>query len=122
MPVRLFSTQIAKCRKPGFLRFGAAPYIALCAGLLLPGCVSTVKNVVSAPIKVASKTADVLTTSQSEADENRGRALRLKERKLGQLARRLERAAAACKKGDDRACADAEDYRRQIEAEENRDI
>lgn len=93
---------------------------ALC--LIAPGCVSAVKNVVTAPIKAASKTADVLTTSQSESDENRGRALRHKERRLGQLARRLEKAAAACKRGNEDACADAEDYSRQIEAEENRDI
>ena len=39
---------------------------------LLPGCVaSVVKDVVTAPVKVVSKTADVMTTSQSEADEKR---------------------------------------------------
>ncbi len=96
--------------------------LVIAACLLSLGCVSTVKNVVTAPIKAASKTADVLTTSQSEADENRGRALRIKERRLGQLARRLNKAAAACEKGNDDACSDVEDYRRQIEAEENRDI
>lgn len=43
----------------------------------LPGCVSeVVSTVVTAPVKVAAKTADVLTTSQDEADRNAGRKAR----------------------------------------------
>ena len=58
---------------------------------LLPGCVaSVVKDVVTAPVKVVSKTADVMTTSQSEADEKRGRALRKQEERLGKLARKRD--------------------------------
>ncbi|MEN9684001.1 MAG: hypothetical protein RLZZ427_1752 [Pseudomonadota bacterium] len=46
----------------------------------LCGCVGTVvSKVVTAPVKVVSKTADVLTTSQDEADRNRGRKARKAE-------------------------------------------
>jgi hypothetical protein len=48
---------------------------------LLGGCVvgsiaSTAVDVVTLPVKVASAGVDAVTTSQSEADEKRGRALR----------------------------------------------
>jgi hypothetical protein len=48
---------------------------------LLGGCVvgtiaSTAVDVVTLPVKVASKSVDLATTSQSEADEKRGRELR----------------------------------------------
>lgn len=55
---------------------------------LLGGCVSTVASVVTAPIKVAAKAADWATTSQDEADRNRGRKIRKAE----------ERARKACRK------------------------
>lgn len=43
----------------------------------LTGCVSkVVSTVVTAPVKVVAKTADVLTTSQDEADRNLGRRVR----------------------------------------------
>ena len=68
--------------------------VLLCApaALLLSGCiVGTAVDVVTLPVKAASKTVDVLTTSQSEADEKRGRAMRLKEECLGKEQRRAER-------------------------------
>ena len=48
---------------------------------LLGGCVvsslaSTAVDIVTLPVKVASAGVDAATTSQSEADEKRGRALR----------------------------------------------
>lgn len=59
---------------------------------LLGGCIAqTAVDVVTLPVKVASKTVDVLTTSQSEADEKRGRAMRLREECLGREQRRAER-------------------------------
>ena len=43
----------------------------------LSGCIAkTALDVVTLPVKAASKTVDVMTTSQSEADEKRGRAVR----------------------------------------------
>jgi hypothetical protein len=48
--------------------------------LSLGGCIAqTAASIVTLPVKVVSKTADVLTTSQSEADEKRGRAIRKQE-------------------------------------------
>jgi hypothetical protein len=49
--------------------------------IALTGCVSTVKTVVTAPFKVAGKAVDWTTTSQEEADRNRGRADRKAEKR-----------------------------------------
>ncbi len=56
--------------------------------LLLGGCVSTVASVVTAPVRVAAKGVDWATTSQSEADRNRGRKLRKAEDKARKACRR----------------------------------
>lgn len=91
--------------------------------LLLPGCVaSVVGDVVTAPIKVVSKTADVMTTSQSEADEKRGRDLRKQEERLGRLARRRDEARADCADGDREACLRFEAIEAEIAAEKEREI
>lgn len=52
--------------------------VILTIGLVaLSGCVGkVVSTVVTAPVKVVAKTADVLTTSQDEADRNLGRRVR----------------------------------------------
>jgi hypothetical protein len=80
--------------------------------LVLPlsgGCVAkAVIGVATLPIKVASKTVDLATTSQSEADRNRGRDLRLREERLGRLDRDYRKHAARCARGDRAACASAE--------------
>lgn len=48
--------------------------------LFLSGCVgSVVKTVVTAPIKAAGAVVDATTTSQEEADRNRGREMRKEE-------------------------------------------
>lgn len=53
---------------------------ALSAALCTPGCVgSVVKTVVTAPIKAAGAVVDATTTSQEEADRNRGREIRKQE-------------------------------------------
>jgi hypothetical protein len=90
--------------------------------VLLSGCVSVVKDVVTAPIKIVSKTADVMTTSQSESDEKRGRELRKREEALGKLARQRDKAREKCEDGDKEACAKAAKMTDQIEAEQNRSI
>lgn len=57
-------------------------YLILAVALPLCGCLASVaKTVVTAPVKVVSKAADLATTSQSEADENRGRKMRKAEKK-----------------------------------------
>lgn len=75
---------------------------------LLPGCVSTVAKVVTAPVRVASKTVDLATTSQSEADEKRGREMRKREEEIGKLERFYSRHAEKCRRGDVDACDKAE--------------
>jgi hypothetical protein len=57
----------------------------------LSGCISTAVDIVTLPVKAVSKTVDVLTTSQSEADEKRGRALRKREECIGKEDRRARR-------------------------------
>ena len=89
--------------------------------VLLQGCVaSIVSDVVTAPIKVVSKTADVLTTSQSETDEKRGRELRKREEALGKLARQRDKARQRCADGNKDACEKAADLSDQIEQEQDR--
>lgn len=99
--------------------------LIICAGLmlLLPGCVaSVVKDVVTAPVKIVSKTADVLTTSQSESDEKRGREMRKREEALGKLGRQLEKANDRCEDGDSDACEKAEDLKEKIDTERDRPL
>lgn len=60
--------------------------------LTLTGCIArTAVDVVTLPVKAASKTVDVLTTSQAEADEKRGRQIREYEECLGREQRRAEK-------------------------------
>ena len=75
---------------------------------LLSGCVSTVASIITAPIKIAGKAADMATTSQSEADEKRGRQMRKQEENIGKLERSYSRNAQKCREGDVDACDRAE--------------
>jgi hypothetical protein len=61
--------------------------------LALGGCVSTAVAVVKAPFKVVGQAADWATTSQDEADRNRGRAERKAEEKAAKDRRREEKKA-----------------------------
>ena len=77
--------------------------------LALSGCVvaqvaDTAVDVVTLPVKAVSAGVDAATTSQSEADEKRGRELRKAEEKAGRDAREREE---ACRKALARgeACA-----------------
>jgi hypothetical protein len=95
--------------------------IALGATLLLQGCVaSIVKDVVTAPIKIVSKTADVMTTSQSESDEKRGKEMRKKEERLGKLARDKDKFVKKCNDGNADACEQAEAIDAAIAQEQDR--
>lgn len=80
--------------------------LALIAFPALSGCVaSTVASVVTAPVKIAGKAVDLATTSQSEADENRGRELRKREERLGKLEREYNRESEKCAEGNAGACS-----------------
>ena len=91
-------------------------YFALpITALMLGGCLSTVADVVTAPVKVVSKGVDLATTSQSEADEKRGRELRKREERLGKLERDYKKQLDDCNEGDRRACERATDTYAEIQ-------
>ena len=69
------------------------------------GCLAkTAFDVATAPVRVASKAVDLATTSQSEADQKRGREIRQREERLGKLQRERDKTDKACLAGDRRAC------------------
>lgn len=60
--------------------------------LALGGCLAQAAvDVVTLPVRVAGKTVDVLTTSQSEADRNRGRRMRKEDARQRKEQRREQR-------------------------------
>lgn len=84
------------------------------AAITLPGCLAkTALDVVTLPVRAVGKGVDMVTTSQSEADENRGRELRRREERLGKLEREYGKAMKDCEDGSRRAC----DRARNIYAE-----
>ncbi len=81
----------------------------LAAFSALAGCVRTAASIVTAPVRVAGKAVDWTTTSQSEADEKRGRALRKRDEQLGKLNRSYQKNTRDCQNGSDAACDRARD-------------
>lgn len=74
------------------------------AALVLQGCLARAAvGVVTLPVRAVSKGVDMATTSQSEADENRGRQIRKREERLGELDRKYGKQMEACADGDDEA-------------------
>jgi hypothetical protein len=74
---------------------------ALALAPLLSGCVGgtvaeTAVDVVAIPVKAVSASVDAATTSQSEADEKRGREMRKADEARAREARKLEE---RCRKG-----------------------
>ncbi len=58
--------------------------MTLTLAMVLSGCIArTAAGVVTAPFKVVGQAADWATTSQDEADRNRGREIRAEEERLG---------------------------------------
>ena len=99
-----------------------SPLLVPVIALALPGCVGTVASVVTAPVKAVGQAADWATTSQDEADRNRGRELRQREERVGKLSRQREKALEKCADGDRTQCARAEVLDHEIEAEMARAI
>lgn len=89
---------------------------AMLAAPLLAGCVSTVKTIVTAPVKAVGQVADWSTTSQDESDRNRGREMRKREEQLGKLSRQRDKAAEKCRDGKQDQCQRAEVLEHEIEA------
>jgi hypothetical protein len=89
----------------------AHPRSALIAAfipLLLSGCIArTAASVVTAPVRIVGGGVDMMTTSQSEADEKRGREMRKREERLGRLYRDYERNTEQCREGRQNACEQA---------------
>ena len=84
------------------------------AAFALQGCLAkTAIDVVTLPVKVASRGVDLATTSQSEADQARGREIRRREERLAKLERDYNKQIDRCGDGDRRAC----DQARQTYAE-----
>ena len=78
-----------------------ALFLAPILALTLTGCITAAKtaiDVVTLPVKVVAKGVDLATTSQSEADEKRGRALRKAEEAAGKKQREWEKACAKVEK------------------------
>lgn len=71
--------------------------IILLTSFLATSCVArTAIDIVTLPVKAAGKVVDVATTSQSEADRNRGRKIRKaeeREKREQKRARKRNRAA-----------------------------
>lgn len=87
---------------------GPRPLVALGLALTLSGCLAkTALDVVTAPVRLTGKAVDLATTSQSEADEKRGREIRKREERLGKLERRYEGERDRCEAGDEASCAAA---------------
>lgn len=82
--------------------------IAVSLSLPLGGCLAkTAVDVVTLPVRAAGKAVDLATTSQSEADQKRGREIRKREERLGQLQRQREKLERRCVvEKDHRACDD----------------
>lgn len=96
-----------------------APHLVLLilAVPALQGCVAkAVASVVTLPVRAAEAGFDAATTTQTEADEDRGRAIRKREERMGQLEREYGKAMERCGDGDDEACDRAQAIRTEMKA------
>jgi isocitrate lyase len=74
--------------------------LILAAALSLSGCVvgtvaRSAVDLATLPVKAASATVDAVTTSQSEADQKRGRQMREEEERRGRELRLMEQRCRA---------------------------
>lgn len=87
------------------------------ASLALQGCLARAAvDVVTLPVRAVSKGVDLATESQSEADEKRGREIRKREERIGELERDYDKAMQRCGDGDDAACDIAQTLRAEQKA------
>lgn len=86
------------------------------AALTLSGCVArTLVNVATAPVRAAGQAADWATTSQDEADRERGREIRRREERLGELSEDYQELQEDCLDGDNEACREAVAMRAEMD-------
>ncbi|WP_260483295.1 hypothetical protein [Sphingomicrobium flavum] len=76
----------------------------LTSGCVVAQVAETAVDVATLPVKVVSSGVDAVTTSQSEADEKRGREMRKAEEAHGKALRKWEKECVEALK-DDRECA-----------------
>jgi hypothetical protein len=85
--------------------------------LILPGCgvAGAAVDLASAPVRGTSRAleagstvVDVMTTSDSERDQKRGREIRRREERLGELDLEYRKQVGKCERGDDGACRKAD--------------
>jgi hypothetical protein len=101
---------------PRFLPF-LSPLIALAlSGCLAQAALSTATSIATAPVRVGSRAVDLATTSQSEADENRGRRMRQNDKKIRKLQKKYNRQIDACNRGETAACSEASEISGEIDA------
>jgi len=75
-----------------FIRLQMRLILMTVLSVLLSGCLArTAVDIVTLPVKAVSAGVDAVTTSQSEADQRRGREIREQEEREGREARRRER-------------------------------
>ncbi len=67
------------------------------------------------PVRAVEAGVDATTTTQSEADEDRGREIRKREERLGKLQREYDKQLARCQDGDERACTEAQGIKSEME-------
>ena len=84
------------CDSPAMKRLAVLASFPLLSGCIVGTVAKTAVDVATIPVKVASAGVDAATTSQAEADQNRGRELRKEEERRGREARQM---ADRCAKG-----------------------
>lgn len=100
----------------GLMNRTAPALLALAILPALSGCLAKAAvGVVTAPVRIASAAVDATTTSQSEADEKRGRELRRREEQVGKLQRSYDKHMRQCQGGDENACDAARTEYAQIQ-------
>ena len=86
---------------------GFSLLLLIATSTMLPGCVGTLVDVATLPVRAGAKAVELATTSQAEADENRGRELRKREERLGKLERAYAKQRKKCEDGSEKACEEA---------------
>lgn len=96
----------------------APRFLALAvAALALQGCLAKAAvGIVTLPVRAVSAGVDAATTSQSEADEKRGRELRKRDERIGKLEREYAKQIERCQDGDEDACDKAQALKAEWEA------
>lgn len=86
--------------------------------LVLSGCAiaSAAVNVATAPVRAGSKVVDAVTTSQAEQDQKRGKEIRRREQRLGELDREYVKQSRKCSAGDRGACDKAARSQAEMQA------